>query len=310
VAAGFSPLANGSDGGASIRVPAGFCGVVGLKPTAGRIPVWPEVSPFESSSAVGPITRTVADSALMLDIMAGPDPSEPYAVPAPAVPFLEGLEGADVAGKRLAFAVEGFGPVEPDVVDSLTTLARHLEHRGAHVEFVSVELPDLIQYFYDYWAAVMGPELFESARELAAYPPLMRWLDYSQKMNVSQYLDASFTRRVQIRTALVGVLREHDFLITPTTTRVAFPHPDRDLLGPSHILGQPVREPAIDFARFTDPPSQANLPALSIPCGFSAEGLPYGAQIVGPHAADGPVLQLGSAIEQSLNLLHRRPLSA
>lgn len=308
VAAGFTALSTGSDGGASIRLPSGFCGVVGLKPSPGRIPSQPEISPFDTSVVVGPITRTVLDNALLLDVMSGPHPYDPFALDAPAASFVETASRDLPSGRRIAFCTEGFGPAEPDVLQSMTELAAHVEAElGSKVEFVPLNLPDIFEYFYDFWTSGMGPELFEAGEELKQYPPLMDWLARADRVKVSTYLDAAFDRRFQIRSELQGVFDRFDFIITPTTPSVAFPHPGRELLGPSHVAGQPTTIPAVDAGRFLDAPTQGNYPALTLPCGFSADGLPYGAQIVGPRNADGPVLQVAAALERSLGLLDRKP---
>lgn len=308
VAAGFGMLATGSDGGASIRLPSSFCGVVGLKPSPGRIPGMPEVSPFDTSVVVGPMTRTVLDNALLLDVMSGPHPQDPFALDPPQELFTDTARRDLPTGLKIAFCVDGFGSVEPNVLQEMTSLAVRFEaDLGAKAEFVPLQLPDIFEYFYDFWVSGMGPELFEVGKELKYYPPLMDWLERAGRIKVHTYLDAAFERRLQIRNALQAVFDRFDFIVTPTTPSVAFTHPSRELLGPSHVAGRPTTIPAVDAGRFTDAPTQGNYPALTLPCGFAADGMPFGAQIVGPRNADGPVLQIAAALERSLDLLHRKP---
>ncbi len=177
VASGLAPLAWGSDGGGSIRVPASCCGVVGLKASTGRIPVHGEADVYGLVSTSGPLTRTVADAALMLQVTAGPDPHEPMALPAPLVPFTEALRDASVRGLRVAFSPDfGQGPIDPDVRDRFEQALRvSPKDLGAHVEPVDIDLPDAIQYFQDFWTpafTVALDELVEQGWDPAGSPAL------------------------------------------------------------------------------------------------------------------------------------------
>jgi Asp-tRNA(Asn)/Glu-tRNA(Gln) amidotransferase A subunit family amidase len=306
LAAGFGTLATGSDGGASIRLPAGYCGVVGLNPSSGRIPGDSELNRFDTSTHVGPMARTVAECALLFSIMSGPHSRDPFSLPAAGVDYVDQLDAASLKGRRIALCVEGFGPVEADVVEVLTEAARRMESEiGAEVEFVSMDLPDPIDYFHDFWVTSMaGDEM--AGLDFTAYPPVVRWMEMASTASAARYLDAAFSRRAKIHEAFATVFDRFDFLITPTAPQVAFPHPDPIHRGATHCAGVEVREPAIDMGRFTDPPTQANLPSITIPCGFSA-GLPVGMQIIGRHADEAGVLQAAAAFEAMAGLTNRVP---
>lgn len=309
VAAGFGPIATGSDGGASIRVPASFCGVIGLKPTPGRIPLIPEASRFETTLALGPITRTVADCALAFSIMAGPHTRDPFAIHEPQPDFVVGLDRASVTGKRIAFCVDSFGEIEPDVVEAIHMAAMCFEtDLDANVDFVSMTLPDTMEYYNDYWVSLMALGMNEIAGlNFSAYPPLVDWLERASHATAAQYLSAAFGRRDEIHEAFATVFDTHDLLITPTTPQVAFPHPPPELRGASHCNGKPTAIPAVDHARLTDPPTQANCAAITIPCSFNADGLPIGMQIIAPAGGERAVLQAAAAFEPFSPTLDRHP---
>src|SRR5581483_5552961 len=183
-----------------IRVPASFCGVIGLKPTPGRIPLTPEASRFETSLALGPITRTVEDCALPLSIMAGPHSRDPFAIHEPRPDFVAGLDRATVAGKRIAFCVDGFGEIEPDIADAMNTAAQCFDSElHAHVDFISMTLPDTMEYYVDYWLSLMALGMNEIAGlDFSAYPPLVEWLERASHATAAQYLSAAFGRRDEI----------------------------------------------------------------------------------------------------------------
>lgn len=306
VAAGFVPLATGSDGGASIRLPAGYCGAVGLKASVGRIPILPESSRFDTGLAVGPITRTVRDCALMTSIMAGPDPREPFSL-MEREDYLEPLADASVAGMRIAMCWEGFGPVEEEVIVGMKSAAARFEELGATVDVVTMQMPDLIQYFIDYWCAIMAATDGTSGYDLSAYPPLAEWLELGSKVPISDFFDAFLNRREQIHEEFRKLFVDHDLVVTPSAPRVAFEHSDPKIGGPEYCAGEKLRIPAIDHGRFCDPATQANLPALVLLGDFNPEGLPIGMQLIAPQNQDRRVLEVGAAYEASAGLLDRRP---
>ena len=310
LAAGFGPLATGSDGGGSIRVPSSYCGTVGLKPSRGRVPLYSEGAIFETVDVVGPMTRTVEDAALMLSIMAGPHPWDPYSLPEWDVDYVAVARGAAVAGTRIAFCLEmGRGPIETDVADGVRAAAERFESElGAHVDFVEVPMPDFHDYFMAYWAPIfawsMGDlEGFDANR----YPPLAEWLEIGKKASLAGVLETAYNLRAEEHNAFARIFDEYDFLVTPTTPQTAYPHPDPRLLGPSHVAGVRVKLPACDNSRFTDPVSNCAYPAISILCGFSPTGLPIGMQIIGRHNRDDEVLRAAAAFERGFAPNAARP---
>jgi Asp-tRNA(Asn)/Glu-tRNA(Gln) amidotransferase A subunit family amidase len=202
--------------------------------------------------------------------------------------------------------VEGFGAVEPEVVETLRSAAgQFASDLGAEVEFVSIELPDPIDYFHDFWVTSMaGDEM--AGLDLSSYPPITSWMAMAADAPASRYLDAAFSRRARIHEAFARIFDQFEFLITPTAPQVAFPHAAAEHRGATHCAGIEAREPAIDMGRFTDPPSQANLPSITLPCGFSG-GLPVGMQIIGRHADEAGILRVAAEYEAFAGLTSHLP---
>lgn len=291
VAAGVGALAWGSDGGGSIRVPASVCGVVGLKPSLGRIPA---EQAWESASTDGPLTRSVVDSALLLQVTSGPDRRDPLSLPMPDVDFVSAARHPrDLRGLRIAYAPRpAGGPVSREVDAVVREAVALLASHGATVESVELPLPDPVAYFLHYW----GPILASMAGDGEDLPhPAMRDL-VARAGTPEEYFVAATATRAEISRVYADVFDRHDFLITPTLPVAPFPHPGA-AGGNTHVDEHPVAMPAIDFHRFTESPSHAGLPAISVPAGRSAQGLPIGMQIVGDHLDDAGVLSLAAAWE-------------
>jgi Asp-tRNA(Asn)/Glu-tRNA(Gln) amidotransferase A subunit family amidase len=313
-AAGIAPLAWGSDGGGSIRVPASCCGVLGLKASPGRIPRGGDDEPFDTVSTVGPLTRTVADAALLMSVTAGPDPREPLGLPPLDPGETEGaLAEPTVRGLRVAYSPDlGWGPVARTVTASVEAAAQHFEAAlGARVDKVQVSLPDPIQYFLDFWS----PGFTRGVDELAAlpgwdpqqlHPMILELAETGRRIPASEYVRTALQTRAQIARGFAAVFEHHDLLLTPTTPTTAFPHnPDGGL---SVIDGTKIpRWPGLNFHRLTEPPSHAGLPALNICCGFAADGLPVGLQIIGPPRADTAVLAAAAAYQAATDHHTRHP---
>ncbi len=310
LAAGLGPIATGSDGGGSIRVPSSFCGTVGLKPSRGRIPLYTEGPVFETVDVVGPMARNVSDCALMLSIMAGPHHRDPYALLDSGTDFLASTKNVSLRGLRVAMSMElGRGPVDAAVFGGVSAAATHFESvLGAHVDSVEMPMPDLKEFFMNYWAPVFTFFMGDEKRyDFSRYPCLLEWIEHGRKVSATDYIRSALVHREQIHTAFADVFEDHDVIVTPTTPVTAFAHPSPEHLGPEFVGGQRVSIPAIDFSRFTDPPSNAGFPAISIPCGFDDDGMPIGLQIIGKHGADAQVLAVASAFERSFPSDGRRP---
>ena len=297
VASGMSPLGIGSDVGGSIREPANYCGIVGLKATHGRIPLtghWPDT--LLRFMHVGPIARSVGDAALALSIMAGPDGADHYALPVP-VPDVSNLTSP--AGLRVAWCPEGpFAPVERQVQDTVASAAAAMGELGCSVEPVALEG----------WENMSGQQI--SARIFAAegnvyLDPIiegrkeMLALSMQRRLNIpgptyEEYLEA-VDQVEQLRAAAVRLFQDFDVLLLPTGPMVAHPHDTR-----RHEIGDQTA-PARHALTCTVPFDLTGSPALSVPFGMSDGGLPIGVQIVGRHFEEGTVLRVGAALEE----LHR-----
>ncbi|MGW4246481.1 amidase, partial [Nocardia sp. NPDC004722] len=243
----------GSDGGCSVRAPAALCGLVGVKPSMGRVPVYPGcrderfpgVSGWESIEHIGPLTRTVADAALMLSVLAGPDPRDRHSIPRADVDWLgaarAGAERPDtVAGLRVAVSLDlGYLPVDPQVRAIVERAVRDVvgERLGCHVETVDPRWPDPAAAFS---ALIMAETDLTGMRAMAdahgdrMSPHLVAWL--RQPWTATDFTDANITRKTVVN-AMARLMRDHDVLITPTTAVPAFPV---DLHGPETINGTPV----------------------------------------------------------------------
>lgn len=293
-AAGFGPLHQGSDGAGSIRMPSHFCGVFGLKPSFGRVPAYP-VAVGDFTSHNGPMTRTVADSALMLEVMAGPHPLDFTSLEAAPAAYVDRLHEG-IKGKRIAFSPDlGHARVDPDVAELVRKAVARFSELGAVVDEVPTpwasEGPELIRFF---WAAHMT----RLARYLEKWEPemdpgLVACINAAQNYSVSQYQEAR-ERKMAYVAAIHRWFEDWDFLLTPSVSVAAFP---AELLMPKHW---PQHDwDWVMWAEFSYPFNMSWNPAASIPCGFNADGLPVGLQIVGRRFDDLGVLQASAAFEQA-----------
>ena len=309
VAAGVGPLALGSDGGGSIRVPASCCGVVGVKASVGRIPIRGNTEPDQTE---GPLTRTVADAALMLSILVGPHHEDRLSLPAtgenyPAIV----AESRAVSALRIAYSADlGQGPIDPQTRSTTEQALRTAEQAGAVVEPVDMSLPDAIDYFVTYW----GPEFVGFVDQTLkpagdAWPFIEQLADMARGLSAAQVSHAVRGLKTEIYNEFDRILQRYDLVVTPTTPVPPFPHAG-DKGGVDEVDGQPVRRPGLYFHRLTEPPSHAGLPAISIPAGFTPDGLPVGMQLIGRLHADGEVLAAAAAFEALVPWAHRRPLAA
>jgi aspartyl-tRNA(Asn)/glutamyl-tRNA(Gln) amidotransferase subunit A len=291
LAAGMVPLALGTDGGGSIRIPCGFCGLPGLKPTFGRVPAWP-ASPFGVVAHLGPMARTTLDAALLLDALAEPDRRDPWALEPPASPFRDPERG--VASLRIAFSPDlGYAHVAPEVAALVARAAARLEELGARVERVDPGFGDPRDAFETMWfagAARVVADLGEPAPD-DLDPGLVRVARRGSAFSAVDYL-----RAMQVRDAVGQRMNElhaqWDVLVTPTLPIPAFE------------AGVDVPPGWSDpdwtsWTPFTFPFNLTQQPAGSVPCGFTAEGLPVGLQIVGPRHADALVLRVMCAYEEA-----------
>jgi len=300
LAAGMGPLAFGTDAGGSIRIPAGFTGVFGLKPSFGRVPAYPP-SPFSTLAHVGPMTRAVADAALMLTVISEPDARDGLALPYHRRDYRERLDDG-VAGLRIAFSPTlGYAGVDPEVAERVTAAAHLFAGLGATVEQADPGFADPIATMKTLAWAGLAHGLGNIAAERRALldPGLARLIDAGRKIRLGDYLDA-VAARAALGAHMTGFHRKYDLLLTPTLPIPAFP------VGRFMPEGDDPRA-WIDWTPFTFPFNMTRQPAASIPCGFAGDGLPVGLQIVGPMYRDALVLRAARAFEAARPFADRTP---
>jgi aspartyl-tRNA(Asn)/glutamyl-tRNA(Gln) amidotransferase subunit A len=304
-AAGYGPLHQGSDGAGSIRMPAHFCGVFGLKPSFGRVPNYP-VSTGDLTSHNGPLTRTVADSALMLEVMAGPHPLDYTSLEAGPAAYLARLHEG-IKGKRIAFSPDlGHARVDPDVAELVDAAVQRFTELGATVEHVATPWaapgPELIRFFWSAHLTRLKPQLetWESQMD----PGLVACIKASNNVSVAEYQIAR-ERKMSYIADIHRWFEDWDFLLTPAVSVAAFPAekliPD---YWPQHDWDW------VSWAEFSYPFNMSWNPAASVPCGFTADGLPVGLQIVGKRFDDLGVLQASAAFEAIQPWADKRPVLA
>ncbi|WP_330182881.1 amidase [Nocardia sp. NBC_01503] len=293
VAAGMGPVSVGTDGGGSIRIPAAFCGIVGFKPTHGRIPLYP-ASPFGPLAHAGPMTRTVEDAALLMDILSLPDPRDPTAQP-PTITTFRGELHRDVRGLTVAYSPTlGFVDVDPEVSSVVGNAVERLAGAGLRVVNADPGFTDPLAAFEDLWAAGAATLLSKfpaGSRELVD-PGLGEVWDRGANLGAVAYLDARATA-ADIGIVMGAFHTAHDVLITPTVPIPAFAA-GYDVPPGSGLRSWPQWTP------FTYPFNLTQQPAISIPAGVTSGGLPVGMQIVGPRHSDDLVLALARYAEAIL----------
>jgi aspartyl-tRNA(Asn)/glutamyl-tRNA(Gln) amidotransferase subunit A len=303
VACGMGPLATGSDGGGSIRVPAAWNGVFGLKPHHGRIPD-PHFPPgWESLSAVGPLARSVRDAARMLDVASGPHASDRWSLPDTGARFEAACTG-EARGLRLAWSPDlGGMPVERAVREACTEALDRLEKLGCAVEEVRLELPPL---FPALSAIVLCEQAtaWESRRaewDAVMTPVLRGFLPAADALGYRDLVRAGWARE-ELWAKLAPVFERHDALLTPQMPITA---PLQDTLGPAEVDGRPI-EP-LGWLGFCFPFNLTGQPAASLPIGFAPDGLPVALQLVGRRFDEATLLRLASAYEAAYPWSGLRP---
>ncbi len=311
VAAGLCPFALGSDGGGSVRIPSAHCGIYGLKASMGRVPLYPGtkderypgVSGWESLEHIGPMSRTVEDAALMMSVIAGPDPRDRFSIPAARFDWTESTKG-DVRGLRIGFSIDwGYAAVDSEVRAIATEAARVFETElGCVVEEAH---PGWSDPFEAFWGLVAAETDLKGMRKMVAEhgakmsPHLVAFIE--RAWTAEDFTNALMTRKA-VNNKMWRYMQRYDLLLTPT---LAVPPFALDIQGPEKIDGRMV--PTTAWLAFTFPMNMTGQPAASIPAGFTAEGLPVGLQIVGRHLADDTVLRASACFERVRPWLDRRP---
>jgi amidase len=302
LASGMCALAEGGDIGGSLRNPASFCNVVGLRPTPGRVPSWPNPTPWSPLAVQGPMGRTVSDTAFLLSVMAGPDPRSPIALDSP---FVESLD-TNVSGLRVAWApdLNGMVPVDPDVAETLAGAPTVLSGLGGRVELAAPDLADADEIFRTLRAWRFELSLGELLdRHADALKPTLR-----ENIALGRRLTGPEVGRAHLSQAALyervcEFFTRFDVLVLPVSQVAPFPV---EWEYPNAVAGQPMGD-YLEWMRSAYLISVTGCPALSVPAGFTADGLPVGLQIVTAPRADALALRVGLAFEQATGHGRRRP---
>jgi aspartyl-tRNA(Asn)/glutamyl-tRNA(Gln) amidotransferase subunit A len=311
VASGMGPFAIGSDGGGSVRIPSSFCGLFGMKASWGRVPLYPGVkderypgvSSWESLEHIGPMSRTVADGALMLSVIAGPDDRDRNTLPAPDFDWMETVRG-DVKGLRVAYSPDwGYAAVDPRVRDVVGRAVKVFsDSLGCEVEEAH---PGWDNPYEAFWGIVINETDLVGMRRLAGElgermtPHLRAVLE--QEWTAEQLTSAVVARK-GVYNKMWRFMREYDLLLTPT---LAVPPFETGIQGPTVIDGREVDQ--FEWLAFTFPMNLTGNPAATVPAGFTDDGLPVGLQIVGGFQDDPTVLRAAAAFEAAAPWADRWP---
>lgn len=300
VGLGMSAWAVGTDGGGSVRIPASFTGTVALKPTMGIVPMFPS-SPYGTLGHAGPMTRTVTDAALMMDVVGRSDDRDWSWSPRRAGSYLDGLDDG-VAGLRVAWSPTlGFGHNDPEVERLVAAAVQVLAEAGAHVEQVDPPITDPREAFELLWFTGAGKVLAPYGEDASKRvdPLLGAQVERFASATARDYLDATAVR-MDLGRAMGGFHQHWDLLVTPTMPIAAFP------VGQDAPDGWPSSL-WTTWTPYTYPFNMTMQPALSAPCGFTSDGRPVGMQLVGSRHADDLVLRAGRAYEQRTDWHTRIP---
>lgn len=290
VAAGLGPLAVGTDGAGSVRIPAAFCGNVGMKPSFGRVPAYP-LSPFGTVAHLGPHAMGVTDCALMLNVMKQPDARDWHALPFDSTDYLIGLHDG-IRGLRISYSPTlGYAQVDPEVADAVARAVGVLQALGAVVEECDPGFDDPIEISTGLWFAVAHQMVaaMSDAQRAVADPDLLA------QAGQGAGIDATRLHRLQLKRGELGSLmrqfmQRFDLLVTPTVAVAAFEaRPAGQVpMTPQSMLG---------WTPFSYPFNLTQQPAITVPCGLTKDGLPIGLQFVGPMFGDALVLRAARAYE-------------
>ncbi|MBE9606095.1 amidase [Acetobacteraceae bacterium H6797] len=294
-AAAFGPLHIGTDAGGSIRIPAAYCGLVGMKPSYGRIPQWPH-SAFGQVSCAGPMTRTVRDAALMMSAMARADLRDPFCLPDDPRDWRDGIEQG-VAGLRVAVVRRlGFEPpLDAEGASAVALAAKILEENGAIVEEADPELPDIRAIFGRVWGVALA-RLVETTpqekRELLD-KALLEVAEREGGMSAVDYLGAE-ALRVEAAHAAARFHQKYDLILCPTTPTAAFAADD-PTLHPTQALWR-------DWAPWTFAFNITRQPAITVPIGLDDSGMPRGVQFAAAQLRDDLCFRAARVIEQVVQM--------
>jgi aspartyl-tRNA(Asn)/glutamyl-tRNA(Gln) amidotransferase subunit A len=290
-ALGMGVLHTGTDAGGSVRIPASFTGVFSIKPTYGRVPAWP-ASPFGTLSHTGPITRTVRDAAVMLNVMSKPDIRDWTALPFDGRNHLDGIEDG-VKGLKIAYSptLGHVNFVHPDIAKRVDAAAKAFEELGAVVEQVDPDLVDAESVFETHWfaSAAAAGKTVPIEKQFMLDRGLRDIMDRGRRIAAADYIEAA-SQRARIGERMQAFFQDYDLLLTPGQPMPAF------TAGIEFPEGYGFTQ-WHQWTPFTYPFNLTQQPAAAVPCGFTADGLPAGLQLVGPLFQDTLVLRAARAYE-------------
>ena len=307
VAAGLCPAALGSDGGGSLRIPAGFCGIYTLKPTQGRVSHYSGLAgdPLPNLfSQNGPLTRTVRDAAILLQVVAGYDPRDPACLREAPPDFVSALH-RDIRGLRIAWSPDfGFADVHPQVAEVTSRAALVFEELGCHVEQTDLQLDEP----YDSFGPIQAADAFNKfGAYLESHPDQLTefarfFLETGARVTTAEYTRA-LGRMAVLKSRMCDLFEQYDLLLSPTARFPAFPNEEF----PGSIRGESSFPEQYWNGVFTLPINVTGQPAASVPAGFSSEHLPIGLHIVGRHGDEVTVLAASAAFERARPWIQHRP---
>jgi amidase len=304
LACGMVPLADGSDMGGSLRNPPNFCSVVGIRPSPGRVPNVPSNLGWFTLSVPGPVARNVSDCAFFLSVLAGYDHHSPISIDQPGAQFAQPLGGRSFKGVRVAMFKDMGLPWDPEVKAAVQAQRKVFESLGCTVLDAEPDFRDANECFvaWRHWSTELafGDQLAAHGDQLNEY---IHWHVEEGRKLTGPYLSRIEAKRTALYQRLCGFKGEYDFFILPVNQVLPF---DVNQHYPTEIAGVKM-ENYIAWMKSAYYISAAGNPAASVPCAFSASGLPIGIQIVGRHHDDWGVLQLAYAFEQATNIGKRRP---
>lgn len=310
VAAGLGPLGLGTDGAGSVRIPAACCGLIGLKGTLGAVPWEAAADGFSNNVYAGPISRSVADTALMFAIIAGPSARDPQSLRAhPFAPVAPHLAGTSLHGLRIGFIEKASNPkVQREVLANTHASLAALEARGAHIEPVTTPI-DWIEYegrvMYQAGFAISCAQYLPEWHNRMD-PVLIAFMERGRAFTAHQLRDAQFARTRLFR-QIQSLFDTYDILATPTLTRTALPTSFDAAHDQIVIEGTTCGITRQGWSSYQYPFNLTGHPAITIPSGFADDGLPTGLQLIGPWTHEPTLLHLASALEADRPWAQHRP---
>lgn len=306
VVAGVGPVAWGSDGGGSIRVPSSLCGAVGIKPSIGRIPT---ADTTDGDATEGPIARTVLDAALLFQATAGHHPSDHFSVPLDTHDYVDAARTpGDLSGVRIAACYDlGQEVLDPETRRVFTRALEDMRAAGALVDEVTIELPNTESFF----AAINGHDYQAFVEEMQGWgieiwPGILEMARAADPVSAREVSEAFRLGKTTIYNAFRAAMAGSDLMVTPTTAVPSFPSSGDG--GPSAVVeGKTIDRLGHFIHMMTEPPAHAGLPAISVPGGFTDQGLPVGLQFIGPLWADAEVLSVCARYERATKWYERHP---